>query len=420
MDIQLTSQESPDQLRLLYLLPFAPRTDALHGGSRALGQLLLKMATNHKVALLYLRSPDEPPLEKEIEEKCELVEEVIRPWGKSEGLLYWIRNTRLIASLLFMLRPMWVTDWANNAYRKRVRHFIRQWPADIVLFEYNIMGQYLPELKETCLPKVLTIYEPGTRSAPYLKRLHPKINRPIDALDKLAWRRFERSIIPNFQALVVFTDGDRKIYHEMDAEIPIWKIPLGTLIPDHALDPLGKPPLGLLFYGNFLHPPNIDAAIRLINSIFPRVKHDYPDLVLYIVGDNPPSELNEAADPKIMVTGRVASLIPYLDRAALVVAPLFQGGGMRLKVLEALAAGKALVATPLAVEGLDVTDGKQVALAKDEDEFANQIIHFLNDEEERVKLAGQAYFWAKENIGWEKSIEAYERLYHSLQKGSGT
>lgn len=417
MDDLLTLQDSPDQLRLLYLLPFAPRTDALHGGSRAMGQLLSKMSANHKVALLYLRSPDEPPLEKELEEKCELVEEVARPWGKSEGLLFWIRNTRLIASLLFMLRPMWVTDWASNAFRKRVRQFIRRWPADIVFFEYHIMGQYLPEFKGTGLPKVLTIYEPGTRSAPYLKRLNPEINRLIDAVDKLAWRRYERSILGNFQALVVFTDGDRKIYHDMNSEIPIWKIPLGTIIPDHSLNPSGKPPLCLLFYGNFLHPPNIDAAVRLINSIFPRVKLDYPDLVLYIVGDQPPSVLNEAADSNIMITGRVASLTPYLDRAALVVAPLFQGGGMRLKVLEALAAGKAVVATPLAVEGLDVTDGEQVALAKDDDEFASQIIHFLGAEEERAKLARQAYVWAKENIGWEKSVSAYEKLCHTILKG---
>jgi glycosyltransferase involved in cell wall biosynthesis len=419
MDLQLTSEESPDHLRLIYLLPFAPRTDAIHGGSRAISQLLSEMIIRHKVALLYLRSPNEPPLEDEIKDKCELVEEVIRPWGKSDGLMSWIRNIRLITSLFFMSRPMWVTDWASNTFRKRLRQFIRKWPADIVLFEYHIMGQYLPELKETSSPKILTVYEPGTRSAPYLKRLTPRLNRLVDALDKLAWQRYETSILRNFQAMVVFTDRDRKIYNEMDLDIPIWKIPLGTIIPEHPLAPLGKPPLCVLFYGNFLHPPNIDAAIHLINSIFPRVKRNYPELILYIVGDQPPLELKKAADSNIVITGRVPNLSPYLDRAALVLAPLYQGGGMRIKVLEALAAGKAVVATPLAVEGLDVTNGKQVALAEDDNKFADQIIHFLNDTEERAKLAGQAYVWAKENVGWEKSVKSYERLCHSILKRPG-
>jgi glycosyltransferase involved in cell wall biosynthesis len=414
MDLQLMPDESPNQLRLLYLLPFAPRTDATNGGSRAIGQLLSEMVAHHKVALFYLRSPNEPPLGNEIREKCELVEEVVRPWGQSVGLISWIRNFRLIASLLFLARPMWVTDWASNDFRRRLRQFIHKWPADVVLFEFHVMGQYLTEIKETNSPKILTIHEPGTNSAPYLKRLNPGLNRLVDALDKAAWRRFERSIIPKFQALVVFTGRDREIYKAMDLGIPIWKIPLGTIIPDQPLDALGNPPLCLLFYGNFLHPPNIDAAKRLINSIFPQVKREFPDLILYIVGDHLPAELQKKADDNIVIPGRVPNLFPYLDRAALVVAPLYQGGGMRIKVLEALAAGKAVVATPLAVEGLEVTDGEQVALAEDDDEFAGQVLHLLNNAGERAKLGQQAYAWAKEHAGWEGPIKAYDRLCHSL------
>lgn len=406
--------DESQKLRLLYILPLAPRTDATNGGSRAIGQLLSEMVTRHKVALFYLRSPNEPPLENEIREKCELVEEVIRPWSQSEGLSSWIRNIRLVTSLVLMLRPMWVTDWASNDFRQRLRQFIHKWPADVVLFEFHIMGQYLPELNETNSPKILTIHEPGSLSAPYLKRLNPGLNRLVDALDKAAWRRFERSILPNFQALVVFTGRDREIYKVMDLGVPIWKIPLGTIIPDQPLDALGKPPQSLLFYGNFLHPPNIDAASRLINTIFPRLKREFPNLILYIVGDQLPAALKKEADANIMIPGRVADLTPYLDRAALVVAPLYQGGGMRIKVLEALAAGKAVVATPLAVEGLEVTDGEQVALAEDDDEFAVQVIRLLNDAEERAKLARQAYAWAKEHAGWEGSIKAYESLYQSL------
>jgi glycosyltransferase involved in cell wall biosynthesis len=419
MDNQLTSDDSPKQLRLLFILPFTPCTDAIQGGSRATGQLLARIAPHHKIALLYFRNPEDAPLQEEIRKNCEMVEEVIRPWAKSGGLSSWIRNARLIASLLFLFRPMWVTDWASANFRKRARQLIQTWPVDIVQLEFHVMGQYLPELKESKAPKILTIHEPGSRAAPYLKRLNPWINGVVDAFDKFAWRRYEKLILRDLQSLVVFTEGDRDAYLDLRINTPIRTIPLGTVVPETPLDPIGKSPLNILFFGNFLHPPNIEAANRLLLSIFPRVKEHYPDLVLFVVGDHPPIELEKAADANVFITGRVPDLTPYLDRAALVVAPMHSGGGMRLKVLEALAAGKAVVATPLAVEGLAIEDGQQVALALNDDDFADKVIHLLNSPEERSKLAIQAHSWAKDHIGWEYSVNSYEQLYHTLLKKPG-
>jgi glycosyltransferase involved in cell wall biosynthesis len=201
-------------------------------------------------------------------------------------------------------------------------------------------------------------------------------------------------------------------------QTPIVRISLGTILSEHPLNPLGYQPLSLLFVGNFRHPPNVDAAMRLISAIFPRVQARFPGTVLHIVGDQPTSRIRKMANENIIVTGRVPDVTPYLDHAALAVVPLRLGGGMRVKVLEALAAGKAVVASPLAVEGLDLVDGEHVTLAKSDQQFSDAIVHLLADPERRALLAARARAWACANLGLEKSIAAYESLYHGLIEGS--
>jgi polysaccharide biosynthesis protein PslH len=97
-----------------------------------------------------------------------------------------------------------------------------------------------------------------------------------------------------------------------------------------------------------------------------------------------------------------------------VVAPLSSGGGMRVKALDALAAGKALVATPLALEGIDVRDGEQVLVAVDDAAFADAVVALLADEPRRVALGRAARAWAETNVEWRLVTAAYDALYASL------
>jgi glycosyltransferase involved in cell wall biosynthesis len=154
-----------------------------------------------------------------------------------------------------------------------------------------------------------------------------------------------------------------------------------------------------------------------MNNIFPQVQAGLPELKLYIVGSQPPEPWKTKCK-NIVVTGYVDDVTPYLDQAAVVVVPLRLGGGMRVKVLEALAAGKAVVASPLAVEGLDVVDGEHLMLADTDEQFCQIIVQLLRDPERRVNLAQNGRAWACANIGWEKSVENYEALYQRLRQSS--
>ena len=133
-----------------------------------------------------------------------------------------------------------------------------------------------------------------------------------------------------------------------------------------------------------------------------------------MIGDRPPAWLRDGSWPGVTVTGKVPDVTPHLDRAAVVVAPLSTGGGLRVKVLEALAFGKALVASPLAVEGIALTDGRNYLRADGDAAFADAVALLLGDERRRVELGRAAREWAEANLGWQVTVAAYEALYAEL------
>lgn len=400
-------------MRLLILLPFAPKLEATSGGARVVTQFLSEITSQHKVAVLYFREADQSGADQFFHERCELIEDVVRPASEKSLWSRLTRYFRLIFSL-FLLRPMWVSDWFSPAFAKQARLLAQRFQPDIIQAESHVMGQYFSVLRGIDARRVLVEQEPSSRAALYIQNLPAVLHRLIERIEKISWQRYERHVYCQADAIVAFTEEDQKSIVETAGRTPIHIIPPGTAIPKHSLNPLGTLPPSILFVGNFYHPPNVDAARRLAGSIFPAAKRQFPQLKLFLVGENPPADLKLKTSEHIIVTGRVPSLTPYLDQAALLVAPLYLGGGMRIKVLESLAAGKAVVTTPLAAEGLDVTDGIQLLIAKTDAEFVERILHLLRNEKERLVLASRARTWACEHIAWDHSLSKYEVLYREL------
>jgi glycosyltransferase involved in cell wall biosynthesis len=404
--------------RLMFLLPFAPRLDATHGGARVAAQLMAGLAKRHHIALLYLRGAEEPPVDDAIRGACELVEEIARPWTGRSLLQQAARGGRLLVSLAARSQPLWVTDCHSHRFGYRVAAVSATWQPEVVHIEYHVMGQYLPALKGCGAARVLTEQEPALRATPFMLRGLPPVARAVHAVDRRAWTRFERDVITNVQTVIAFTEFDCSTLASLGLSTPLERIPFGTVMPPQPLDALGQASRPtLVFVGSFMHAPNVDAARRLIRGIFPSVQERYPDARLLVVGDQPPTELRRLSGRHVVVTGRVPSVRPYLADANVVVVPLRQGGGMRVKMVEALAAGKAIVASPVAVEGLSVVAGQHVALAESDAEFVDQIVMLLDQPERRAAMARQARAWACANLGLERWLEAYEHLYARLLDG---
>ncbi len=135
---------------------------------------------------------------------------------------------------------------------------------------------------------------------------------------------------------------------------------------------------GLVFVGNFLHHPNVDAVLFLVREIWPQIRAAL-HCQLFLVGNQPPPEISGLAAEDITITGYVPDIQTYLNRCRVALAPLRFGAGIKGKVGEALAAGLPVVATPMAVEGMGLEHGRHLLLAKSPDEFAAAVIRVYHD-----------------------------------------
>ena len=325
-----------------------------------------------------------------------------------------MRRRATLALALLRGRPLWVTDWRAPAFSEGARSLAERWQPDIVQIEFDIMAQYAGAALAACpAPRVLTVYD--AKTAPSQDGQGPPglPTRLLNLVDMWAWRRYRRAQAARMDALVVFTAADRQRLEELGITTRLRQIPLAVPVPEQARSNAEAVPAELLFVGNFMHPPNIDAARRLITSIFPAVRARCPNIRLLIVGPNPPSEF-ATTDAQIVVTGEVLDVQPYLERASIVVVPIQLGGGMRVKTLEAFAAGKAVVASSIAVAGLPVVDGEQVVLAEDDAAFVSAVLELLEDHDRRARLGADAQRWARQHISWSASVAAYEQLYAEL------
>jgi glycosyltransferase involved in cell wall biosynthesis len=403
--------------RILLLLPFTPRLDSRHGG-RATAQLAGRLADRHDVALICLRPAGEGPVDEHLRARCALVEEIPLGDFTTTWQRRWFRRLRILESLL-VGRPMWAADTQSHIFAHRLREVVSSWRPDIVQAELSVIAQYLPALEDHSAPRVLVDHDPGAGAARELSRVSHGIERLLHSVDMVAWRRFTKKTTASVDAVVVFTERDRRQVEARSGGTHVVTIPLGMELPDSPLDPLGAPPPSVLFAGGFRHGPNADAGLRLVESIFPRVRSRVSDSVLYLVGADPTRRIRAAAGEGVVVTGAVESVDPYLAFAAVVAAPIRIGGGMRVKVIEALAAGKAIVASRRAVEGLDLTDGEQVLLAESDHEFAQAIIRLLENADLRGAIAGNAREWALANLRLETRLDAFDRLYETLLANPG-
>lgn len=397
------------RLRILVLSPFPPRGQGRHGGSRTIAHRLRAIARHHDVSLLYVHSPNDPPPDHELVEACVQVVAVDR--SSTEGTLAIAQGAVTLPRVLWRAwrgTPLWVQAFRSSVVEQAVRELIARSRPDVIQVEYQVMAQFLPEPPTT--PTLLVVHEPAVRVAENFALTRTGPARLLNQADRRAWSRFERRVGDAADRVVVFTEPDAAV---MRARRPAVVVPLAVPLPEVPLDPLGAEPPSLFFVGNFGHPPNVDAVGWLVHEIFPLVRAAHPDTRLTVVGDNPPADLVAEEPAGVDFTGGVPEVEPLLDRAAVFAVPARLGGGMRVKTVEALAAGKAIVSTPLGVAGLDLA-GDEVAIAETAAAFAAQVNALLEAPERRRELARKARAWAEAALAGDEETRSYLSIYSEL------
>jgi glycosyltransferase involved in cell wall biosynthesis len=170
----------------------------------------------------------------------------------------------------------------------------------------------------------------------------------------------------------------------------------------------------ILFTGKMDYRPNVDAVLWFAEKIWPEIREASPNATWAIVGQKPHSRLDPIRNlPGVTVTGWVDKILPYVSAANVFVMPFRVGSGTRLKLIEAMAAGKAIVSTSIGAEGFNIQHGEQLLLADDPKVFARDVCRLLGDETEASRLGASAQKFAKQ-YDWRQIIPKFDAIFQIL------
>jgi sugar transferase (PEP-CTERM/EpsH1 system associated) len=248
-----------------------------------------------------------------------------------------------------------------------------------------------------------------------------RVFRWITQLELERTEKFEAYLTQQFPAILVTSQKDKDALLALRGATPsaskLSVFPIGVDLDYFCPDPqIKREPATLVVSGKMSYHANVSMAVYLFEQIMPLVWARRPEVKLWIVGKDPTPEVREmAAHPNVTVTGMVPDLRPYLRRATIAVAPLTYGAGMQFKVIESMACGTPVVATPLAVSALtEVVDEQEVMIAKEPAEFAAKVLQLLEDAALRGAIGASGRAYVERRFAWDHLVGQLEEVYYGV------
>lgn len=317
---------------------------------------------------------------------------------------------------LFSSVPYTVSKYHRKPFLEKLNKFLQETQFDIVHVDHLHMAYYGKFVKERFgIPVVLR--EHNVESTIWERYYREVANPFVKLYTRLQFEkvyRYESRIVEDFDQCFMITKQDKKRIERMNPKVKASVIPAG--VDTSFFYPMDLPiePCSVVSVASMDWPPNIKGILWFITKIWPLVKQKIPQAKIYIVGKNPSPEVKELAAKDIIVTGFVDDVRQYMAKAAVFIVPLKAGGGMRIKILNALSMGKAVVSTSIGCEGIDVENGKNIYVADTENEFAQRIMELLEDSNKRDKLGEAGLLLVREKYQWERVAEQIENEYERI------
>ncbi|MFO7540310.1 MAG: glycosyltransferase [Chloroflexota bacterium] len=399
-------------MRILLLTPQLPYPP--HQGTSLRNYHIIRgLAQNHEVTLLSFveqgQATDEETL-RPLHSLCHHIDMVPAPQRTT--------FTRL-QQLLTSRRPDMAQRLYTPLFELRLRHLLRQNQFDVVQVEGIELARYMSTVKATS-PDSRLIFD-NHNAETELQRRNLETDRAIPRrwpaalyswlqVGRLA--RFERWALETAAATAAVSDADRIHLQQLAPNASITTIP--NCIDVAAYTPADDEPtipFDLVFSGKMDYRPNVDAVLWFAQAVWPQIKAERPETTWAVVGQKPHDRLAVLGEMEgVTVTGWVESIRPYLLGTSLFIMPFRIGSGTRLKLIEAMAAAKAIVSTAVGAEGFPVTHQKELWLAQGAEEMATAILTLLDDPQTKTRLGQQARQFAQQ-YDWRVVIPLFEELF---------
>ncbi|HLX98625.1 MAG TPA: glycosyltransferase family 4 protein [Roseiarcus sp.] len=409
---------SPERLNILCVSQM-PASPPRFGAQARTHGLMTQLARRHNLsaAMLVDDEFDADECRGAMQAYCRQVVMVPNPYGRP-GLAKRLLQLRSLGSTRSFDRLRVTVP----ALQQSLDGILRGRRFDVVNLEFPYLGHYdLRQAPPGAKPPAVVVdsHEIAHDLARQFARTGGSVGRRLYA--GANWRKLRREELGTYRhadgVYLCSTADEQRLLDEAPG--------LRTAVVPNAADvdyyqprPTDPRPDGrtLVYFGLLSTVPNIDAVVHFVQDIWPRIAAAHPEARLKIIGGRPPPSLLALAGRGIEFTGFVQDLRPHLASAAAVVVPLRLGGGTRLKIVEAMAMGKAIVSTTLGAEGIQAVPERDILIEDEPAGFADAVKSLLAEPELAARIGRSARRLAVERYSWSEAARELEGFYHTIME----
>ncbi|MDO9234428.1 MAG: glycosyltransferase family 4 protein [Aquabacterium sp.] len=313
---------------------------------------------------------------------------------------------------LFSAAPLPIIKYRTAGMRARLKRLMAEHHYDLVHLDMLHLGEYI----DLCGNTPVVLIEHNVEHV-ILDRRADNETRPLHR----AYLRYQARKLKSYEASACLRADHVVAVSELDAQhlrdiapgAQVSTVPNGVNTSYFAAQDTPIKPHNLVFVGGFTWFPNLDAIRYFCEDILPLLVKAVPDLRLTVIGKQPDTPVVDeiARHPHVHLTGQVDDIRPYVDEAAAYIVPLRIGGGTRLKILDALSMGKAIISTSVGCEGLAVEDGQTIVIADTPETFSQAIVRVLNNPDEARAIGQRGRTLVEQRYDWAAVAKGLMAIY---------
>ncbi len=312
--------------------------------------------------------------------------------------------------------PLPLLNYTTNDMREALGRLLTTERFDLIQVESIHLMNYLATLRAANAPPIICDWHnvESDLMRQYAERERNVARRAYARRTAQLMSEAEERALNEFDAHITVSKEDAERLRSINSAARIFVIENGVDTAYYAGEQSSEKNR-ILFVGSMDYHANIEGVTNFARDVWPAIREHNPQFRFTIVGRNPPPQIVELASiPAVEVTGSVADVRPFYREALIAVVPLNVGGGSRLKILEAMAAGVPVVSTRLGAEGLAVTDGENVLLADSSEQLVDAIGRLVRDADLRRKVIDVAYSLVRSRYEWSTLASKLHEHFRSL------
>ena len=321
----------------------------------------------------------------------------------------WQQLTGMLSAFL-RRKPLSSGYFWNPVLQKMINAELAEDRFDAVIVFSSSMAQYV----ECCrrMPRIMNFCDVDSQKWESLAQKSHAPTRWIYSRESRKLLAYERKIAAEFAASCVVSKNESELFRKYIPGIPVHILENGVDVDYFSAIPHKPDGLNIVLTGVMDYPPNVESVLFFVNNIWGKIQKIYPQARFVIVGANPTKRVRALAKIRgVEVTGYVPDIRPYLASATVSIAPLAVARGVQNKILEAMAAGVAVLTTPDVAKGLpDGTESLVFTAERDTESFAIALLELIRNESVREERASKAWEFVRKKITWPAKLTALDQL----------